>query len=75
MEGQAVLQLCKVELQFDESRSQNGFAYFTTICHNSFLRILNIEKTGQELRDTLLIEAGVDPSYSCSQRNSSFGDE
>jgi len=75
MEGQAVLQLCQVALQFDESKSSNPFAFFTTIGRNSFLRILNIEKTNQELRDNLLIQAGVDPSYSCSQRNSSFGDE
>jgi len=75
MEGQAVLQLCQVVLQFDESKSQNPFAFLTTISHNSFLRILNIEKTNQKLRDQLLVEAGVDPSYSCSQRNMTFGDE
>lgn len=69
MQGQAVLQLCQVALQFDESKSQNPFAFLTQIAHNSFLRILNIEKKNQKLRDDLLIQNSMNPSYSRSNRD------
>ena len=44
MRGQALLQLSQIGLQFDESKSQNPFAYYTAAITNSFTRILNIEK-------------------------------
>ncbi len=75
MQGQAVLQLCQVALQFDESKSQNPFAFLTQIAHNSFLRILNIEKKNQVLRDDLLIQAAMNPSFSRSNRDSGFGED
>jgi hypothetical protein len=71
MQGQAVLQLCQVALQFDESKSQNPFAFLTQISHNSFLRILNIEKKNQAIRDDLLIQNNMNPSYSRTNRDSS----
>ena len=64
MQGQAVLQLCQVALQFDESKSLNPFAFLTQVSHNSFLRILNIEKKTQKLRDELLVQNHMNPSYS-----------
>lgn len=62
MKGQAVLQLSQVGLQFDESKSENPFAYYTAAVTNSFTRILNIEKKSQNIRDDLLEEAGLTPS-------------
>ena len=44
MRGQALLQLSQIGLQFDESKSQNPFAYYTAAITNSFTRILNLEK-------------------------------
>jgi hypothetical protein len=67
--GQAVMQLCQVALQFDESKSANPFAFFTSICHNSFLRILNIEKKNQQIRDDLLIKNSMNPSYSRTNKD------
>jgi hypothetical protein len=69
MEGQAIMQLIQVILQFDESKSNNPFAFATQIAHNSFLRILNLEKKNQEIRDDLLVKAGMNPSYSRSTQN------
>jgi hypothetical protein len=63
MQGQAVLQLCQVALQFDESKSLNPFSFLTQVSHNSFLRILNIEKKNQKIRDDLLIGEGMSPSF------------
>ena len=64
MRSQALLQLSQIGLQFDESKSQNPFAYYTAAIDNSFTRILNIEKKNQMIRDDLLIEIGSNPSYS-----------
>ena len=69
MQGQAVLQLCQVALQFDESKSQNPFAFLTQISHNSFLRILNIEKKNQTIRDDLLIANNMSPSFTRSSKD------
>lgn len=65
MKLQALLQLSQVGLQFDESRSDtpNPFAYYTQTITNSFMRILNIEKKNQNIRDDLLIMNGAAPSY------------
>ena len=60
--GQAILQLSQVGLQFDESKSENPFAYYTAAVTNSFTRILNIEKKNQNIRDDMLEENGLKPS-------------
>ena len=62
MKGQAILQLSQIGLQFDESKSENPFAYYTAAVTNSFTRILNVEKKSQNIRDDLLEGAGLTPS-------------
>jgi hypothetical protein len=62
MKGQAILQLSHIGLKFDEMKSENPFAYYTAAVTNSFTRILNEEKKGQNIRDDLLVEAGLTPS-------------
>ena len=52
-----------IGLQFDESKSDNPFAYYTAAITNSFTRVLNMEKKHQSLRDDLLQEAGQTPSF------------
>ena len=69
MQGQALLQLSQIGLQFDESKSQNPFAYYTATITNSFTRVLNMEKKNQNLRDDLLQEAGVMPSLTRQMQN------
>jgi len=64
MIGQAIMQLCGVILQFNEARSSNPFAYSTTCVDNAFIRILNIEKRNQQVRDDLLEKQGFNPSFS-----------
>lgn len=63
MRLQAILQLSQIGLQFDESKSQNPFAYYTAAITNSFTRVLNIEKRNQNLRDDILEANGLTPSY------------
>jgi hypothetical protein len=63
MRGQALLQLAQIGLQFNEDKSDNPFAYYTTVVNNSFTRVLNIEKKNQGIRDDLLENAGQAPSW------------
>jgi hypothetical protein len=62
MKGQAILQLTQIGLQFDESKSDNPFAYFTAAVTNSFVRVINIEKKMQNIRDDILEMNGMNPS-------------
>ena len=70
MRGQALLQLSQIGLQFDESKSQNPFAYYTAAITNSFTRILNIEKKNQNIRDDILEMNGLNPSWTRQYANS-----
>ena len=63
MKGQAILQLSQIGLQFDESKSNNPFAYYTAAVTNSFVRVINIEKRNQNIRDDILEMNDLDPSY------------
>ncbi len=70
MQGQALLQLSQIGLQFDESKSANPFAYYTATITNSFTRVLNMEKKNQNLRDDLLEQAGAMPSLTRQMQHS-----
>lgn len=74
MKGQAILQLSHIGLQFDESKSENPFAYYTAAVTNSFTRVLNIEKKSQNIRDDLLEEAGLTPSLT-RQNSQEYAEE
>lgn len=63
MRGQAILQLTQIGLQFDESKSNNPFAYYTAAVTNSFVRIINIEKRNQNIRDDILEMNDMTPSF------------
>jgi hypothetical protein len=74
MKGQAILQLSQIGLQFDESKSENPFAYYTAAVTNSFTRILNVEKKNQNIRDDLLEENGLTPSLT-RQNSQGYAEE
>ena len=63
MKSQALLQLTRIGLQFDESKSQNPFAYYTATITNSFTGILNSEKKNQNIRDVMLEMNGYNSSH------------
>ena len=66
--------MSQIGLQFDESKSENPFAYYTAAVTNSFTRILNIEKKSQNIRDDLLEEAGLTPSLT-RQNSQEYAEE
>ena len=74
MRGQAILQLSQIGLQFDESKSENPFAYYTAAVTNSFTRVLNIEKKNQNIRDDMLEQNGLAPSMT-RQNSADFAEE
>ena len=63
MKGQSLLQLSAMGLQFNEAKSNNPFAYYTQALTHSFTRVLNIEKKNQNIRDKILVEKGLTPSF------------
>jgi hypothetical protein len=62
MRSNALIQLCANGLSFDESKSDNPFAYYTTVIQNAFIRTLNVEKRDRTIRDDLLEKNGYTPS-------------
>jgi len=73
MQSQALMQLSQIGLQFDESKSDNPFAYYTAAITNSFTRILNIEKKNQAIRDDLLEINNMMPSFTRQNENETTG--
>jgi hypothetical protein len=69
MKSLALMQLSQVGLQFDESKSSNPFAFYTTTITNCFTRVFNVEKKNQNIRDDLLIAMGAAPSYTRQVEN------
>ena len=63
MVSMAVENLCKNALKFDHEKYSNPFAFYTTAIHNSFLQYLADEKKHRNIRDSLLIDAGANPSF------------
>lgn len=63
MVAEALCNLAKHALKFDETRSSNPFAFYTSAIMNSFYQYLNAEKKQRNIRDTLLIEEGFNASF------------
>ena len=63
MRGAALVQLSQIGLRFDESKSQNPFAYYTAAITNSFTHVLNSEKKNQNIRDDMIEINGLTPSW------------
>jgi len=62
MKGNALQHLVSIALKFDESKSDNPFGFYSISIKHCFVRVLNIEKRVQEIRDDLLISSGAAPS-------------
>lgn len=71
----ALMNLVKSWKSFNPEKSQNPFAYFTSCIHNSFLQYLNQERKHRNIRDALLVENGLDPSYTYSGAYKYEGDK
>lgn len=64
MQAYALLMLVRTWDSFDPAKSQNAFAFFTQCIKNSFIQYLNQEKRQRVIRDLLLVDQGMSPSFS-----------
>lgn len=63
MQGFAMLMLVRTWQAFDPAKSQNPFAFFTQCIKHSFIQYLNQEKRQRDIRDEILVQEGMSPSY------------
>ena len=63
MQAFAIMALVKTWNSFNPERSQNPFAFFTQCIKHSFLQYLKMEKKQRSIRDELLVDSGLTPSY------------
>ena len=75
MVSAALINLCQNALKFDPAKSSNPFAFYTTAIRNSFLQYMIDEKKQRYIRDTLLVEAGQDASYSYMESRKGNSDD
>lgn len=65
----AVVNLIANWHKFDPAKSDNPFAFYTTAVYRSFLQYLADEKKQRDIRDSLLVDAGANPSFSYQERS------
>lgn len=64
MQAYAMLMLVRTWNSFDPKKSNNPFAFFTQCIKHSFIQYLNQEKKQRDVRDELMLKAGLSPSFS-----------
>lgn len=64
MRGYAMLMLVRTWRAFDPEKSNNPFAFFTQCIKHSFIQYLNQEKRQRNIRDLILVDQGLNPSFS-----------
>ena len=63
MQAYAMMMLCRTWSAFKPEKSKNPFAFFTQCVKNSFIQYLNSEKRHRTIRDELMVNEGLNPSY------------
>lgn len=63
----AMVNLMANALKFNPEKSNNPFAFYTTAIRNSFLQYLAVEKNHRDIRDALIVEEGLNPSFNFSE--------
>ncbi|PPD55721.1 MAG: hypothetical protein CTY12_00245 [Methylotenera sp.] len=63
MQAYALLMLVRTWNSFDLNKSSNPFAFYTQCIKNSFTQYLNQEKRQRTIRDLLLVDQGLNPSF------------
>lgn len=63
MQAYAMFMLVKTWNSFSVEKSNNPFAFFTQCIKNSFIQYLKKEKRQRDIRDLLLVDQGLTPSF------------
>lgn len=78
MQAYAMMMLVRTWNSFDSDKGSNPFAFFTQCIKNSFIQYLKHEQRQRDVRDLLLIDQGLNPSYGYEngqQRENGITDE
>lgn len=73
MVSYALMMLVRTWNSFNPEKSDNPFAFYTQCIKNSFVQYLNQEKRQRNIRDLLLIDQGMNPSYGFGDGTSRSG--
>jgi DNA-directed RNA polymerase specialized sigma subunit len=63
MQAYAMMMLVRTWQGFNPEKSTNAFAFFTQCIKNSFIQYLKHEERQRNVRDLLMINQGLNPSY------------
>jgi DNA-directed RNA polymerase specialized sigma subunit len=63
MQAYAMMMLVRTWMGFNPEKSTNAFAFFTQCIKNSFIQYLKHEERQRNVRDLLMINQGLNPSY------------
>ena len=69
MRSYAIVMLMNTWDRFDDKKSKNPFAYYTTCISNSFIQVLNQEKRQRVIRDQIMVKNGLTPSFAYQEEN------
>lgn len=75
MQAYALLMLVRTWNSFDLNKSSNPFAFYTQCIKNSFTQYLNQEKRQRTIRDLLLVDQGLNPSFGFGESDESASDQ
>ena len=69
MQSYAMMMLVRTWHSFNPEKTNNPFAFFTQCIKNSFIQYLNQERRQRSIRDELLIDQGLNPSFNYTDNN------
>lgn len=63
MQAYAMMMIVKTWHKFKPEKSNNPFAFYTQCIKHSFIQFLNQERRQRDIRDILLVDQGMNPSF------------
>lgn len=63
MQSYAMMMLVRTWASFNPAKSDNPFAFFTQCVKHSFIQYLNHERRQRDVRDAMLVQQGMNPSF------------
>ena len=63
MKAYAMLMLVKTWHKFNPEKSKNPFSFYTQCIYHSFIQFLHSERKQRDIRDVMLVENGMNPSF------------
>ena len=74
MKAYSMMMVVRTWRSFKPEKSTNAFAFFTQCIKNSFKQYLKVERRARDVRDELLLAAGLNPSHTYADEYSNSDD-